>query len=250
MRKSNKGMDTTMGGAGRSFPETTMGLVRSLSTPVQPRFQDAVHELCRRYWKPIYYYVRLSWAKSNEDAKDLTQAFFAWLLQGDALRKYRPERGGFRGYFKVLLRRFVGHQEAASVRLKRGGGASVVALDDGVPSLQEILPDPGTRDPEKVFDQAWWLTTIHYAVERVRARMLQEGREIPFRIFERHDVASRGDPPTYRDLALEFNLKETQVRDHLAAVRREVRAEIFSEIESTTSNPQELKEELDAFFRP
>src|SRR5688572_22453356 len=104
-----KSTDTSLGGADARFPETAS----QVGTDPEA--------LARAYWKPVYAYVRLAWAKSNEDAKDLTQAFFLWLLEERALDGYDPARGGFRPFLKVLLRRFVGHQDRALGALRRGG---------------------------------------------------------------------------------------------------------------------------------
>jgi len=113
--------DTSLGGDGDRFPETG-GDIRSLLGQDPSRLEL----LCRRYWKPVYAYVRIAWSKGNEDAKDLTQAFFLWLMEGETLARYDAEKGGFRAYLKTLLKRFVGHEERALQRLKRGGDARIV----------------------------------------------------------------------------------------------------------------------------
>src|SRR4029077_20163367 len=127
--------------------ETTVGFAGGLRNPAAADYARSLDTLCARYWKPVYSYIRIAWAKSNEDAKDLTQAFFAWLLQEDALRRYEAGRGGFRAYLKVLLRRFVGHAERDLQRLKRGGGARVFSLEGDAPKLPELQGDPAGVDP-------------------------------------------------------------------------------------------------------
>ena len=141
--------DTTLGGGDKAFPETTLGFAGGLRNPQTADYTRSMETLCARYWKPVYSYLRIGWAKSNEDAKDVAQAFFAWLLEEEALRKYDPAKGGFRAYLKVLLRRFVGHVERDLQRLKRGGGARVFSLDGDAPLLPEL--QRGEVDPEKVF---------------------------------------------------------------------------------------------------
>src|SRR5258706_11610025 len=95
--------DTSLGGDHKRFPETTWSLVSKLRTPGEGPDRAGLETLCHRYWKPVYRYVRMAWAKSNDEAKDLVQAFFLWLLEGDALAKYEPGRGSFRGYLKLLF---------------------------------------------------------------------------------------------------------------------------------------------------
>ncbi len=86
--------DTSLGGPHRGFPATTWGMVRQLADSSGSQRREGLEALCRRYWKPVYRYLRIGFAKSNDDAKDLTQAFFAWLLEGDVLERYRPDRAG------------------------------------------------------------------------------------------------------------------------------------------------------------
>ena len=102
-----------------AFPDTTVGVVRSFSGK-----PEDLEPFCRKYWKPMYAYLRASCTRKNEDAKDLTQAFFVWLMEEGRLERYDPQRGRLRGYLKVLLKRFVGHHDVAQGRLKRGGGAN------------------------------------------------------------------------------------------------------------------------------
>src|SRR5436853_7711854 len=117
-----RGRDTTLGGAGTRLPETVLDLVSRAADQSPQTRRQALEELCARYWKPVYYFIRTRWAKSNEDAKDLTQAFFLFLLEGNALREYAPARASFRTFLKLLLKRFLQDEEKASQRKKRGGG--------------------------------------------------------------------------------------------------------------------------------
>ena len=240
--------ETSLGGSGREFPKTAGDMLSKVldnSTGVR---RAGFEDLSRRYWKPVYYYVRLAWTKTNEDAKDLSQAFFLWLLEGDALRQYEQARASFRTYLKLLLKRFVGHQDEAMKRLKRGGGVQIVPLDDAKTPLKELLPDRGSMDPERVFDEEWRSTLIRNAVERVRKHWLSDERAPRFRAFEEYDLAPPERRPTYAEVAQRLGLKETDVRNHLFAVREAIRSEIRSELSEMTSGPDELAEEWNAFF--
>lgn len=209
--------------------------------------QAGLDELCRRYWKPVYHYLRLGWARSNEDAKDLAQAFFLWLVEGEALRRYEPHRARFRTFLKTLLRHFVQHQDEALGRLKRGGGVKIVDLEDAS-ALEAILADPRAVDPEKAFEQAWRSAVIARAVDRVRKRLLADGRGLKFRVFEEYYQSSAEDRPTYAALADRHGLKESEVQHALIDVREEVRMEIRMELAETASDRQELQEEWNAFL--
>ena len=238
--------DTSIGGEARRFPSTRPGWER-FRDPAQPEYRRALEDLCRQYWKPVYYYVRLSWARSNEDAKDLTQAFFAWILEGEPLASYERERGGFRAFLKTLLARFVGHRHEADLRLKRGGGTVVVRLDDA-PALEAAVLSHRETPPSDVFDRQWLAELMKGAIHRVGAAFGAGNREIQFRVFEAHDLCDADEAPGYAEIAGRFGLRESQVRDYLATVRREVRREIRLELERLTSDPAELEEEWKALF--
>lgn len=231
-----KPADTSLGGGRGEFPATTWGMI----SRVRDAKADGLETLCRRYWKPVYRYARVAWSKSNEDAKDLAQAFFAWLLEGDALRRYEPERGGFRPYLKTLLRRFVAHQEQALGRLKRGGGVTIAGAADELPIAERA------EEPETVFDRAWKTTVVNESVARVKKRMLDAGRETPVKAFEGYDLAD--EKPTYEELGGRLGIKAGDVRNHLFAFREELRKEIRAELAETTASEEELEEEWNVLF--
>src|SRR5262252_713441 len=94
---------TNLGGPSDAFPATTQGILDGLKGPDGPGYRASFEEICRRYWKPVYAYIRAAWAKNNESAKDLTQAFFLSLTEDGQLKAFDPARGNFRGYLKVIL---------------------------------------------------------------------------------------------------------------------------------------------------
>lgn len=231
----SKGGETSLGGPSGGFPETRPDVVDHLKD--DPR--GALEEVGRRYWKPVYRYIRVAWAKSNEEAKDLTQAFFLWLLEGEALAGYVAERGSFRAFFRVLLKRFVGHREAAAQRLKRGGGVRILGEED----LADVPSVPASADPDEAFDRAWAAEVLRHALERVREALAHHGRERAWRLYERHDLCSGARRPSYAELGAEHGMSETQVRDQLGAVRREVRRQMQEELRRQTTDDEVLREE-------
>jgi RNA polymerase sigma-70 factor (ECF subfamily) len=240
-----KSFDTSIGGADGRFPSTRMDCER-FQDPARPEYRRALEELCRRYWKPVYLYARLSWARSNEDAKDLTQAFFEWILDGEPLRGYRPQRGGFRAFLKTLLARFAGHRHEAARRLKRGGGRRILRLED-VGASEMTGPSAGAT-PLDAFDRQWLAEVLRGASDRVRAAFEAEGRAVQFQVFAEHDLSEREQPPAYKEIAERLGLRESQVRDYLATVRRAVRQEVRLELERLTADDRELREEWSALF--
>ncbi|HLF92825.1 MAG TPA: sigma-70 family RNA polymerase sigma factor [Planctomycetota bacterium] len=226
--------DTSLGGSQKDFPKTAWELIAGPG-------RAGLEELCRRYWKPVYHYLRVGWARSNEDAKDLTQAFFLWLVEEELVKRYEPGRAAFRTYLKSLLKHFVQDHDKAAHRLKRGGGLRMLGLD-------EAVPDSKSTDPEQAFDQAWLAELMGRAVDRVRERFRSSGREAQVRVFEEYNLSPSGDRPTYAALAEKLGLKEGDVKNHLFAVREEIRKEIRDELSRMTAGPRELEEEWNAFF--
>lgn len=239
--------DTSLGGAQREFPQTLWDVLSRARDSDAGVRREGLEDLCRQYWKPVYHYVRVAWAKSNEDAKDLTQAFFLWLTEGETLRRYKPERASFRAYLKGLLKHFVQHQEDAMRRLKRGGGVKILELDGALP-LKELIADPAGADPEKAFDGAWRTALVAGALARVRERLRSRGRDIQFHVYEAYELLPPAGRPTYADLARRFGLKEKDVDNHLLAVREEVRSEVRREIGRLTVDRDDLEREWNALF--
>jgi len=235
-------IDTSLGGADRRFPETTGGFLRDLRAGGEAR-RAAFETMCRRYWKPIYTFVRIARTRSNEDAKDLTQAFLLWLFEGDALQRYMEERGRFRTYLKVVLARFLKDHVEAMRALKRGGGVRLLPLDE-IASADEVIADPRSPDPEHAFDRAWAIAVAQAAVERVRGRTSAQH----FRVYELYDLRPVAEKPTYADVAAAVGISESDVRNHLHSVRQEIAAEIRSELARTVDDPRELEEEWNALF--
>ena len=239
----NSGDDTTLGGGEKAFPETTLGFAGGLRNPAAADYGRSMETLCARYWKPVYSYLRIAWAKSNEDAKDLTQAFFTWLLEEDALRRYEPEKGGFRPYLKVLLRRFVGHAERDLHRLKRGGGARVFSLDGDAPLLPELSGNAAGADPEKVFERVWLEGLVQQSIGRVRERFARSGKETRFRLYEAFALGSAPEAPSYAELASTFGVSLGDVEKSLYLVREEIRQELRAAIAQSAGSDQEVDDE-------
>ncbi len=185
--------DTDIGGVAGTFPDTRMSVVRG-----------GWDRVVSSYWKPAYKYIRIRWRVSNEDAKDLTQAFFTRAIEKNYFDSYDPSRARFSSFVRTCLDRFLANEAAAAGRLKRGGGMRRV----------ENFDEPAADD---YIQREWERAVFAEAIEAIRLT-LDASR---FSIFEAYDLAD--ERPTYRDLAERFSLKETDVINHLAAARRALR---------------------------
>jgi len=238
-------VDTSLGGSANAFPATAPDLVERLRSPQDPGYRAGLEALCRDYWRPVYAYVRIAQARTNEDAKDLTQAFFVWLLEGDALRKYAPEKGGFRPYLKVLLRRFLAHSDEALAALKRGGGTRTFSFD----ALPEGLDPAESRDPDALFEQAWRNEVVRRAVEEVRRRRVASGDAVAVRVYESYVLSPSPERPSYAEVARAQGLTDADVKACLVRIRRDVQEEILRQLSRLTATDEELAVEWNALLR-
>lgn len=215
-------LDTEIGGALRNFPTTA------------PR---SVDQIVRRYWKPVYCFIRHSWAKSNEDAKDLTQEFFARVvLEGRLTDKYDPERGRFRVFLKAALTNFLRDATKTAGRKQRGGDVRVLEL----PS-DDLLPDVRARAPEEAFDEAWRRVVMEQAVESLR----RELRPLHWEVFKRYDIDRAG---SYEDVGRALGLKTRTVKKYLMVARRRFQYAVRDAMAETVDTHENLEREMKELF--
>lgn len=235
--------DTDIGGPGGRFPTTRRSAVLGVVSEDRVERERSFATVVSAYWKPVYKFIRIRWHKSNEDAKDLTQAFFLQVLEKEFLRSYDPGRGRFRTFLRTCLEGFLANEHKAAGRLKRGGHQVFLSLDyeaaDG--ELRE-LPVSSPDDIERTFDEEWTRSLLALAVNRLAEECGSRGRDTTFRLFARYDLE---DPPpeglTYRDLAAEFGLKVTDVTNHLAWARREFRRLLLEVLREVTASDEEFR---------
>lgn len=148
--------DTDIGGHRGRFPATRHSVLQGVGSADSQVRRRAFETLVDAYWKPVYKYVRIKWGEGNEDAKDLTQDFFALALEKGFFERYEPSRARFRTYLRTCLDGFVSNQRKAAKRLKRGGGTESLSLDfedaEGELRPYEI---PDGLDMEEYFHREW-----------------------------------------------------------------------------------------------
>ena len=240
--------DPNRGARHPAFLETAQEMVTGLQSPEVERYTAAFDVFCRNYWKPVYAYLRIGRAKANEEAKDLAQAFFLWLAESDALRKFEPERGSLRRYLRVLLKSFMGHQETALARLKRGGASKHLSLDAGPSDFEDVLTDPRSPDPETAYDRTWSATVLRHSIRRLRDRCAADGRVEAYLLFEDYDLKPEAVRPTYKDLAARYRIDEAEVKKRLFGMREELRTEIRKELSRYAVGEGEMEREWSFLF--
>jgi RNA polymerase sigma factor (sigma-70 family) len=235
---------------GGGFPRTRRSVLRAVRDGDPEVRCRAWEDLATSYWRPVYRYLRLRWRVSPEEAEDLTQELFARALQKGTFDAYDPARARFRTFLRTCLDGLVANERKAASRLKRGGGQTLLSLDipfDFAAAESEVpLAEPaGGLDPEELFRREWVRDLFATAVERLRRHCEASGRAVQFALFERYDL----DGPdgrerlTYADLAAELGLPVTQVTNHLAAARRELRRLVLERLRELSGSKEELRAE-------
>jgi RNA polymerase sigma factor (sigma-70 family) len=232
--------DTAIGGSKHQFPTTRQSLVDAAAA----RGPAALAAIAAVYWKPAYKHVRIQWRRSNEEAKDLVQGFFAALLEQDILARFDPEKGRFRTWFRACLDRYVMKQDESAGRLKRGGGLEIAAFDFDTAEREIASAVPS---PEDIFFREWQREMFGLAVAALRSACCECGKDVQFRIFELYDLAD-GERPGYSELAEAHGIPVTQVTNHLAWARRELRRLLLERLQTVTSGDRESRAELRTLF--
>jgi RNA polymerase sigma-70 factor (ECF subfamily) len=230
---------------GGIFPATHWSAIEGARSEDPDERRRAFDRIVSVYWKPIYKYVRARYPRSAEDAQDLTQEFFASLLDRGTLAEYEPRRARLRTFLRSCVDAVVANADRDARRLKRGGGARPLSLEFEL--AEGELARTGLPSPERLddfFEKEWVRSLFAAAVDQLRAQCAAKGKEAVFAIFERYDLDD-AEPgrPTYADLAREFAIPVTDVTNHLAGARREFRRISLELLRETTASDDEFRRE-------
>jgi len=232
--------DTDIGGPLHKFPVTNHSAIINVRSEDQITRQRALDTILTSYWKPVYKYIRLKWQASNEDAKDLTQGFFANAFEKDHFANYDATKASFQTFLRTCLDGFVANERKAGNRQKRGGGMDHYSLDFAA-AEDEFSSHASTVNPEDYFHREWvrWMFTL--AVDAFRTRCVDSGRTVHFQLFERYDLSD--DDVSYASLAREFGLEPATVNNYLAAARRDFRRVVLEKLREITATDEEFRTE-------
>ena len=223
----------------RDFPITRVSVIEALASGDPEARRAAADLVARAYWLPIAATLRTRWRLEPADAEDLTQEFLAEALFKEWLARYDPAKARFRTFLRMCLDRFAANALESSRRLKRGGGATIVSLDD------DLAPGESDVDADDRFRQEWVRSVFSLALTALREEALNVGKEVHAAIFEAYDVADAdGERPSYRDLAERFSLPETTVTNHLAWARRSFRRQVLSVLRSLAGSDAEYRQDV------
>lgn len=206
--------------------------------------RERLERLLRSYWKPVFCYVRCAWRKSIEDSLDLTQGFFAHVLEKDFLGRARPDAGSFRGYLKHSLRNFV--IDAARADAARGGGLRFDMNPAELARLEATSPD---EPPERAFDREWFHRVLESATDALREWLHARGKSDHFETFRLYCLDAGDDPPTYESLAQRLGVGAGDVRHRLEYCRTLLRKLLKEKVREYAAGDADAESEFGELMR-
>jgi DNA-directed RNA polymerase specialized sigma24 family protein len=224
------------------FASTHWSVVLAAGDSAAPGAPEALEKLCRTYWYPLYVYVRRR-GFDEPAAQDLTQQFFARLLEKKYLRLADPDRGKFRAFLLKSLQHFLVNEWEKTRTEKRGGGQSFIPLDaDTAENRYAVEPDQGLALDE-VYEKRWAVTLIEAVLARLRGDYAADGRG---EVFEALKGCIWGDKgaPTYQAAAAQLGLAEGAVKVAVHRLRGRYRELLRAEVANTVADPNEVDREL------
>ncbi len=228
------------------FSTTHWSLLAQAADNADPMSRAALEALCRRYWFPLYAFVRRE-GHGEHDAQDLTQAFFARLLEKKGLGDVDPKRGKFRSFLLAALRHFLSNARDFAKAAKRGGGQAILSLDFTQAEARYALEPASFMTPEKLFHRRWALEMLQEVMRRLQDEWAAPGKREFFAAIE--DWISGGEPTqTYAEVAAELDMTEGAVKTAVHRLRRRYRELLRQEIAQTVADPSAVDDEIRQLF--
>jgi RNA polymerase sigma factor (sigma-70 family) len=220
-----------------SFPDTRWSMLAVATAHGDSVAMQALDELCRRYWKPVFAVVR-SRASSDGQAEEQTQAFFVHLLEKSTLRRADRARGKFRTFLLTVLWRFLRDERKRASAEKRGGDAEECSIEDVEDEL--VADDPAMAE---TLDREWALAVMERALESVRREMIAVRGEVVWQVL-RGFLPGSAEVPAMSEAARALGITEAGARTEIHRLRTRCREALRRELMSTVSSPEELEDEI------
>ena len=230
------------GAAQPLFVTTRWSVVLAAQDKASPASAEALETLCRAYWYPIYALVRRQ-GHSPHDAQDLTQEFFARLLQKDYLKTVDRERGRLRMFLHVALKRFLANEWDRLRAQKRGGGVAPVSFDTAMAEERYRQQGSESLSAERIYEKQWAMTLLDQALARLRAEYEASGRQAEFELLKNSLTADRGTIP-YGELAAAMNATGGATRVAVHRLRKRFREHFRNTIADTVDGVAEVDDEV------
>lgn len=228
------------------FRTTHWSVVLAAGERSLPSAQDALARLCQEYWYPLYAHVRRRGHGAHE-AQDLTQAFFARLLEKNSIQAADKERGRFRSFLLASLNNFLNNEWHRNQTARRGGGSSIISWDAQTAEERYVREPSHELTAEKIYERRWAFTLLEHVMEELRAEYSVAGKE---QLFEQLQVSLSGSKGTesYAELAQKLNMSEGAVKVAVHRLRQRYGRLLRGRIAHTVGNEAEVEDELRRLF--
>ena len=239
-------MDDTLSPRGSAFPQTRWSLVVSTQEEGSEKAERALSELCEMYWFPLYGYVR-SRGHSPQDAEDLTQEFFRRVIEKNYLGAADAERGKLRSFLLGAIKNFLAESWKAANAQKRGGGRTIVSIDQQ-DAENRYLVEPGhDESPEVLYERHWARTLLDHIKTKLRRVYEDLGKVDQFEVLQEFMEWNSGDV-SYADAAAKLSMTENNVRVNVFRMRKRFGELLRGQIEETVASPDDVAGELQHVF--
>jgi RNA polymerase sigma factor (sigma-70 family) len=234
------------------FPSTHWSVVLAAGrNQANPEIAHAaLAELCQTYWTPLYSFVR-SRGYTVHDAQDLTQSFFAYLIERRIYARIDRQKGRFRSFLLASLKNFLADASDRERTLKRGGGQNLLPLhEEQIKEAESVFQTHRTATAEElIFDRSWAEALVAKGLERLSADYRSESKEGLFNELRIFLAGCAGSLPAYADLADRLGITESTLRSHVTRLRARYREVLRAEVRRTVDTEAEVDEELHELLR-
>ena len=226
----------------RVFATTHWSVVLAAGDQSSPQTEQALSRLCQSYWFPLYAFIRKR-GYSPEQAQDLTQEFFAVLLEKNHLAKAVRERGRFRCFLMTSVENFLRNENDRARAQKRGGGRKFISIDEQ-DAEERYCCEPRTEtDPARTFEQHWAATLLDTVLRRLKEEFDASGRMELFEALQAH-LWGDSESVSYPQLAEQFGLTLANVKTTAHRLRQRYRELLREEIAHTVALPNQIDDEI------
>jgi RNA polymerase sigma-70 factor (ECF subfamily) len=224
------------------FATTHWSVVLAAGEGDSPQAADALARLCRAYWFPLYAYVRRQ-GHDVPDAQDLTQEFFARLLEKNYLKSAAREKGRFRSFLLIALKRFLANEWERARAQKRGGGQALIELDAASAEERYRLEPADVASADRVYERRWALALLDQVLLRLRDEAARAGKAGQFELLKAFLYGEKA-PLSQLEIGARLGLSESAIKSAVHRLRQRYRELLRQEVAQTVASPADAEDEL------
>ena len=225
-----------------AFRTTRWSVILNAGDAAKPAAGAALAELCEAYWHPVYVFVRRSGYPADQ-ARDLTQEYFARMIEREYLAGVKPGLGKFRSFLLASVKHFLANARRDANALKRGGGTQPVSLDGGEAEQAYGLVPDDERTPESAYEYQWTLTLLERARTRMADELARIGKQAQFEAAAGH-LGAASEPLPYAEIAERLDVSVDAAKMMVSRLRKRYGRVLREEIAETLDADADVEEEV------